>query len=52
MTGTKTPAVAGMARITPSTPRPSGGGRGYGAAVTMAVSRAAQEAAAGRASSR
>ncbi|ETK35554.1 acetyltransferase [Microbispora sp. ATCC PTA-5024] len=41
-----TPAVAGMARITPVYTPPRHRGRGYGAAVTMAVSRAAQEAGA------
>jgi predicted GNAT family acetyltransferase len=41
-----TPAVAGMARITPVYTPPEHRGRGYGAAVTLAVSRAAQEAGA------
>ncbi|MBP2706126.1 GNAT family N-acetyltransferase [Microbispora sp. RL4-1S] len=41
-----TPAVAGMARITPVYTSPDHRGQGYGAAVTMAVSRAAQESGA------
>ncbi|MEW9527451.1 GNAT family N-acetyltransferase [Microbispora sp. NPDC049125] len=41
-----TPTVAGMARITPVYTPPEHRGRGYGAAVTVAVSKAAQEAGA------